>query len=113
MVNALAAALEVETGRVKVLVSAGSVVIKVQVQSEASGAPALRAVLTSRLETPSAATALLTATCGDACAFVSVLEVVGIFFVTKKDKDSLRLIIDARKPNTHFVDPPGVDFSGH
>ena len=36
-------------------------------------------------------------------------EDVGIFFVAKKGKSKVRLVIDARRSNVHFASPPSVD----
>ena len=36
-------------------------------------------------------------------------EEVGIFFVAKKGKTKVRLVIDARRSNVHFASPPSVD----
>ena len=36
-------------------------------------------------------------------------EYVGIFFVTKKGKAKVRLVIDARRSNCHFADPTSIE----
>lgn len=36
-------------------------------------------------------------------------EEVGVFFVYKQGRQRMRMILDCRRSNTHFVSPPGVD----
>lgn len=36
-------------------------------------------------------------------------EEVGVFFVYKKGREKMRMILDCRRSNTHFLSPPGVD----
>ena len=46
--------------------------------------------------------------CGLLTLSLKCREVVGLFFVTKKDQ-TIRLITDCRASNVHFLDPPGVE----